>query len=275
MIKRILVGISGTPATPAKIRYSLELARHYGSSLSLMSVINTSRLSRVGPFPVGMGHMAAKMREDRIQICREHAEAALVQFEAAAAEAGVATEVIRKEGDPFDILTSAWRFHDLCILGVRGWFDHAVVPEPEAALHRLIGHGVRPLLAVTETYRPVRKVLVAFDGSMEASKAMKRFTQIGMFPSARLYVTCAGKPEEQSSQLLEEARRYLSFHGFEAQCAAIQGDTYSEILRYAQVIDADMVVLGSGLKATLVQRTFGTTAIAMVKAADRPLFLTH
>ena len=275
MIKRLLVGISGTPATPTKIRYTLEIARHYGSSLSLMSVINTSRLSRVGPFPVGMGHMAAKMREDRIQACREHAEAALGQFEQAAAEAGVPAEIIRKEGDPFDILASAWRYHDLCILGIRGWFDHAVVPEPEAALHRLIGQGVRPLFAVTESYRPVRRVLIAFDGSTEASKAMKRFVQMSMFPSAQIYITCAGKPEDQAAYLLEDARRYCAAHGIDAQCADIQGDPHTEILRYAQVIDADLVVLGSGLKTSLVQRTFGTTAITMVKAADRPLFLTH
>ena len=275
MIKRILVGISGTPATPAKIRYALEIARHYGASLSLMSVINTSRLSRVGPFPVGMGHMAAKMRDERIQACREHAEAAIAQFEEAAAEAGVKSEIIRKEGDPFDILTSAWRYHDLCILGVRGWFDHAVVPEPEAALQRLIGQGVRPLFAVTEVYRPVRRALIAFDGSAEASKAMKRFIQIGMFPSAQIYITCAGKPEDQASYLLEDARRYCAAHGFDAQCAGIQGDPHTEILRYAQVIDADLVVMGSGLKATLMQRTFGTTAITMIKTADRPLFLTH
>lgn len=80
-IKRILFGLSGTPATAARIRCSLEIARRFEASLSLISVVNTDRLSRVGPCPLGMAHFAHKMPEDRIRQSRETAEAAAAEIE--------------------------------------------------------------------------------------------------------------------------------------------------------------------------------------------------
>lgn len=277
MMKRILVGITGSPATEAKIAHTLDLARHHEASVSLVSIIDTAKLARIGPVPLGASHMAAQKREERVQASREQAEAALSLFAEKAEAAGIALDIIRREGDPFDVLLNAWRTHDLCILGLRGWFDHGLVSEPEASIHRLIGEGLRPILALTETYRPVDRALIAYDGSIESSKAMKRFMQLRLWPEMEITITCVGKPPEIADALLEEARRYCAIHGFEAKVASIDGGTtpHKEIIGHAEAIDADIVVLGSGLKTTLMQRTFGSTTIAAIQNATRPLFLTH
>jgi hypothetical protein len=36
----------------------------------------------------------------------------------------------------------------MCVFGLRGLFEHGVVPEPRDALERLVSDGVRPILAV-------------------------------------------------------------------------------------------------------------------------------
>jgi hypothetical protein len=94
MIKRIFVGISATPARPAKIRYSSEIATRFDASRSLMSVIDTDRPAPVGPipvgpfpvgpFPVGLARVAHKMRVDRIQRSHQNADPALRRLKAAA-----------------------------------------------------------------------------------------------------------------------------------------------------------------------------------------------
>ena len=58
MIRRILVGVAGTPATEAKIAYTVELAARHDASISAMSVVDVVRLAKVGPVPLGGAHCA-------------------------------------------------------------------------------------------------------------------------------------------------------------------------------------------------------------------------
>jgi nucleotide-binding universal stress UspA family protein len=58
--------------------------------------------------------------------------------------------------------------------------------------------------------------------------------------------------------------------GFEPEVIRKEGGPRAEILRYAEVIGADMVALASGLKTSPMERTFGTTALTMVRQAGRP-----
>ena len=104
MIRPILVGVAGTPATEAKIADTVELAARHGAAVSAMSVVDVDRLSKVGPVPIGGAHYAKQMRDDRVTMIRQTAQTALERFEAACADAGVPLSVIREEKDPFNAL---------------------------------------------------------------------------------------------------------------------------------------------------------------------------
>ncbi|NBB83555.1 MAG: universal stress protein, partial [Alphaproteobacteria bacterium] len=264
---------AGTPATRAKIEMSLELAARHDASVSLLSVIDVERLAKVGPIPVGGGHSARQMSEERARQSRRHAGEAIDRFVATAEQRGIGVRVLRDEGDPFTSLARAWRTHDLCLLGLRGWFDHAVVAEPEGALMRLITQGVRPILALPETSRQISTVLIAYNGSMESAKAMKRFCQMRLWPDARVEIAMAGG--DGVDPLLTEAAEYVGDHGFEVGTASLSGPPDRALLHHAAEIDADLVVLGSGFRSALLGKVFGSTTLTMVKASERPLLLSH
>lgn len=90
------------------------------------------------------------------------------------------------------------RYHDMCVVGLHGLFEHGVVPEPRDGLERLVSQGVRPILAVAEQYRPIRRVLVASSGSLESAKTFKHFVHSGLYadvaevPLIGLFLTDAG-----------------------------------------------------------------------------------
>lgn len=147
--------------------------------------------------------------------------------------------------------------------------------EPQATIHRLVGQGVRPILAVAEGSRPIRKAMIAYDGSPEAAKAMKRFVPLAPWPDVQLHITCINRKNEEAELLLEEACRYCRAWGHAPETSAIQGEPWKEIVHQADVIGGDVIVLGSGLHAGLMQRTFGTTAIQVIRDMDRPLFLSR
>jgi nucleotide-binding universal stress UspA family protein len=68
MIKRILLGLGGTPFTDVAIERAVELAKAHGALITGVTVVDTKQLAQVGPVPPGGGTYAAKLRDKRIAI---------------------------------------------------------------------------------------------------------------------------------------------------------------------------------------------------------------
>lgn len=277
MLSRILVGVCGTQTSAAKLRLALDLAKRHKTEVTALSIVDIERLRHIGAVPLGAGHHAEHWREQRIEESHEAAERALDDFAGLCRAEGVPFRVLREEGDPIDILIAAWRYHDLCVLGVRSWFDHGIVAEPAAALLKVIAAGVRPLLAATPASRPVKKALVAYNGSLESAKSMKRFAQLGLWPDARLEIVCVGRPKsgEDPATLLGDAAAYCRGHGYTVTTAQLDGVPREVLLGHAETIDADLIVLGSSFRKVLTMQRFGTNALHLLKTSERPLFLSH
>ena len=277
MLKRILVGIAGTPALPAKISASVDLAQRHGAEISAVSVVDVDRLSAVGPVPIGAAKYAQNLREQRIARSHKLDELALEKLETACAEAGVPMRALRAEGDPLEVLTSNWRYQDLCILGVRGWFDYGVLPDAQNALLKLIAKGVRPIFAVTEGMKPVRAAVIAYNGSPESAKAMKQFAQMSLWPGIEVEIVCVGPPksEEPAETILQEAVDYCRLHGLKPSVTRMDGEVGDALLEVATRRDAGVIVLGSSFRKIMMYQRFGKNALQLIKTSPVPLFLSH
>ncbi len=277
MVKRLLVGIAGTPSLPAKIECAIDIAKRHRAEISLVSVVDVDRLSRVGPVPLGAGAYAQNMRDSRIAKSHALDENAIGKFEEACRQADVPVRTIRREDQPLDVLAAVWRYHDLCLLGARGWFDYGVMPEPEDGLLNLIAKGVRPILTVSETPRTVRRVMIAFNGSLQSAKAMKRFIQMALWPDVKIHIVCVGEPEtgESAAGLLEEAAAYCKMYGHDPSTEQADGDVQDALLGMAESAGADLIVLGSSYRKLLMRQRFGRNALGLIQRSDVPLFMSH
>ena len=73
--------------------------------------------------------------------------------------AGVRHRIVREVGEPFALMISEARYHDLMIFGLRSLFESDLVGDPHDALVRLVRSGVRPPLAVSMGFPPIKKAL--------------------------------------------------------------------------------------------------------------------
>ena len=275
MIKRILVALSGTPFTATATKYALELAKLHKAEVTGVTDVDIAKLMKVGPVPIGGGAAAASLAEHRIHVTEEHVEQAIADFEQACANSGMIHCVDRETGDPFERLTALWRYHDLTIAGLRGLFEYGVVQNPDDILIQLISQGVRPILAVPKEYRPIRKVLVAYNGSMESAKALKRFVQMNLWPDVAVQIACFDMPAQEGEALLADAAMYCRSHGIVAETQHVDGHPRDALLDHASTCQADLIVLGSTSRGRIFKRLLGDTALHCVRNADVPLFLTR
>lgn len=272
MIKRILLGIGGTPYTSIAIQRAVGLAKRFEAEITGVSAVDVSRLFMASA--VGSERTAHKMA-GRISLTKERLEEAIGKFEAACTAEGIKYQVKQKdEEDPFNLMISLARYHDLMIFGLRSIFEYGISPEePKDTLARLISAGVRPIIAVSDEFRPINKVMIAYSGSMESAKTMKRFVQLRLWPDVKVKIVTFQSSEEKARQLLYDASEYCRAHGFHVESESNPGSPKDFLLPMATLWQADMIALGNSARNLLLKQVIGETALHIIRNADRPLFL--
>lgn len=274
MVKRILVALSGTRYTPIAIRHAVELARVHGASVTGVTVTDLQRLASVGPVPVGGMAAASSLAEHRIQITEQRVRETIREFETACREAGVDHAVEQETCDPLEELKSLARYHDIVVFGPRGLFEYGVVHHPDDRLVDVIRHGVRPIFAVSEAYREIKRVLIAYNGSMESAKAMKHFALFNLWPDVLVRIVCFDRKPDEGQALLADASSYCGVHGLKVETDLNAGDAREQLLSYADGWNADLIVMGSTNRLRILKHVLGDTVLTAIREASIPLFLS-
>ena len=277
MIKRILVGLGTSRHAESVVSHAIEIAQSQQAELLGVAVVDPSRLEWTGPRPIGVGveTLTAELRQDRMEKVAAEIEKANKLFAEKCIAAGVPHQTSEQTGDPFEIVADLVRYQDLCVFGLHGLFEHDVVPEPTDSLERLVAAGVRPMLAVSETFRPVRRVLVAYSGSLESAKTFKHFVQSGIYPEAKVRVIHFCNDLNAGSRRLKAAEDYFASHCRDVEIDLIQGDPVQEVVPYAEKWEADLLVAGNSAKNLLLRKLFGETALQLLRGSPLPLFLAQ
>ncbi len=275
MIKRILVGLGGTEYATTATNHAVALAMAHDAELTGVSVLDERRLTALGPVPLGGGHYAHELAEHRLKKGQELVEWSVKGFVDACEAAGVRHRVLREVGEPFTLMIDEARYHDLMVFGLRSLFEFDLVPDPHDSLVRLVQAGVRPLLAVSEGFYAVKKVLIAYSGSMESAKTMKHFVQTRLWPDVEIRIVTFEDDGRDAKRLVADAAEYCRSHQLEVETDCVSGSPKEQLLPYAESWGADLTVIGNSAKNLLMRRIFGETALHAIRNANRPLFLSQ
>jgi len=275
MIKRILVGLAGTTYTPVAIRRAVALAQDHDAEVTGVTILDPCRV-----LCDGVGLVKAPNRDvfraERTQIARAQIEQAVNEFESACSAANIRHSVVEESGDAFTQLVELSRYHDVMVFGLRSILEYDFLAgDPESLLIRLVSAGVRPLIAVSETYRSVNRVLIAYGDSMESAKAMKRFIQLRLWPDAQLKIVTFHSSDSRAQELLQAAEGYCRAHGFQVSHQANPGDPKGLLQAVATLWGADMIVMGNSARSVLLRKVLGDTLLTTLRETRIPLFLAQ
>ena len=272
MISRILVGLGGTDFTPIAIRYAVEIGAAHHAEIHGVTVTDRRSLFALS---YNSGHDAVQemthlhnleQRQDHyIESLREECK-----------QADVRCLINRETGDPFELMMSQSRYHDLMIFGLRSLFEGDVIKtEPSDMLSRLVSRGVRPILAVAKRYRAIRRVLLAYSGSMESAKAIRRFIQLRLWPNVELKIVTFEHELKAAQTLLNDMTTYCRAHGYEPEVEYIPESARQTLLKCAEDWEADEIVVGNSARTLWMKKLFGETAMHAVRHSTIPLFLSQ
>ena len=275
MVKRILIGLGGTPFTTVAVEQAVELAARHKAHLKAVTVVNPDQICSLGPVPAGAGGYAKRMCDNRIEVTKSQIEESIAILEKRCEQSDVHLSIEREIGDPFTLIIGHARYHDLTIFGLRSIFDYQLVTEPKKDLYRLLSNGVRPIIAVSKKFRQIKKVMIAYNGSMESANAMQHFVGLNLWPDTTLDIVHIGEPQQPPLSLVEDAAAYCADHGYRVKTHVRSGKVAEQLLPAARQIDADMIVMGRSTRSLLGRRVLGDIVENTLTSTDLPLFLSQ
>lgn len=274
MIKRILVALDPDSDTMVAIRYAVEIATRHGAEVTGLTVVDTRYRGTAGG--IGSVYYQEKTREHSIEESRKKARELSDAFAATLQDSGIPFQTSTEEGAPFERIVEEMLYYDLLLVGRGTHFSYSRPAEDTHTVERVMKKAITATLIVDKTYRPIRNVLVAYDGSLEAALALQRFAQLepfGMEPV--LYLLHVHDGDRAASELLlRKAAEYLEAHAIRIDgLNTLAGNPEDEIISYTQGHQIDLIIMGARFVSKIRELTFGSTTSAVLNHAPASLFL--
>ncbi|MFT4605168.1 MAG: nucleotide-binding universal stress UspA family protein [Rhodothermales bacterium] len=277
MIKKILVALDADSDTATATRYAVEIAiRHKGTITGLAVVDMGSIASSTRGAGMGSMYYADKLKDQLTSEARSKAQELVTEFDQYVQKAGVPHTEHLQEGVPFRRIVEDMKYHDLLVVGKEPHFFYSHPKEATETLARVVKKTVGPTLIVSKKYRPIKKAIMAYDGSGAAASAFRTFVQskpFGADVAIRLISIYKGSPSDAELKL-GMAAEFIRAHGMKVEILALSGDDVEKVLM-EQIgdFDADIVIAGAHSKSRIRSIAFGSTTSFLVKNCPVSLYL--
>jgi len=280
MLRSILVALDDTPGAIAARDVAIALARRTGATLTAAAVLDRPHTQDPHEaVPAGGGAFKERRDAALARRARQEAEAA---FAACATAAGTqAFEPLLLEDAPEPALLSACVEHDLIVLGrdcTLGLEENEDGVAP--VIQALLKDAARPLLVVppgtAAGSAPQGEVLVGYDGSLPAMRALQLFALLGLHEGRAARVLSIGETAAAAQAVAEPAAAYLRCHGMEAGAiGAVDASPGDALLAEAARRPTGLMVAGAYGTTGLRAFFFGSTTQSLLRDAPCPLFVHH
>ncbi len=275
MIKRILVDLSDTQRAQGIVQHATDIARrHLAEMTSVVEGDGQPEASVGSPQTISAAGWARQLRRQSLIDARDVMLAAVEELRDRCTDQGIPFQIVERESDSMTETIEMFQFYDLYICGTNLSFEDTSLESGSEELIQMVEQGVRPILAVSDEYRPVKRVLAALSGSSDAARTLKQFVRLKICPDSILEII-SFKDVERHDWLLTEATRYCRRHGVEPECHVLDSPMNQALLPHAVKSEADLIIIGNSDHGRLARWFFGGTVMDIIRESDRCLFLSQ
>lgn len=290
-LKTIVAATDLSETAGIGVRWATEIAHDHGSGLHLLHAVNLSGLA--------MDHTS--MQADLHEKLRQAAEERLAELAAEARKRVERVECVVEFGEPSSAITrtASELCADLIVVGTRGLrgLDHLLLGS---TAERVVQRAACPVLTVhpqdADRQRPVRRILVATDLSEESRRAAEwslsllaetpeesqvfllhsyhvpyEFGVEGAYGSAAAGLQLWKGVDIDVRKRLDKFAAPLRRNGIEVKLLAIEGYPPEVIVDQAELLQVDLVAMGTHGRTGLSHVLLGSTAERVVQKATCPV----
>lgn len=161
----------------------------------------------------------------------------------------------------------------MILIGKRGEAADFAKGHLGSNLERIVRASLLPVLVASRAFKPVAKVLLAFDGGVSARKAVDHLARDPLFTGLSVHVVTVGSTSSEATKGLADAAARLQSAGLSVQTAVIQGRPEIALGRTVESDGFDMVVMGAYGHSRIRSLIIGSTTTEMIRSCKVPVLL--
>lgn len=209
----------------------------------------------------------AKLNANRGRAILEDARAIVVR-----AGVGEVTERLR-HGDIVDSIADVEGDARVVVVGKRGEAADFAKGHLGSNLERIVRAAHRPVFVASRAFRPIEKVLVAYDGGSAAMKAIDHMARSPLFEGLSVTLITAGSESRAARKTLENAAATLAAGGLYAESRILEGRPDEVLSRLVENEGFELLVMGAYGHSRIRTLVIGSTTTEMVRSCKVPVLL--
>ncbi|MEJ2051316.1 MAG: universal stress protein [Calditrichota bacterium] len=279
MVKSILLAVDGSAFTDPVLQYGMFLSKKFDAQLRVLSVIDI----RIFEWAVAIGVEGfapiiptSGYQEESQKLLEEKAKEVLNKTEKILQKNNLQFILEKESGNPVDIICDKARLVDLVIMGARGEFAKWSDKMLGATLEATTRLSIKPIFIAPKEYAEIKKILVAYDGSENASKALNLAAFFASEMKLPLIVLNVNDSDEEGKRYLEEAREYLEPYDIQQiDEKVIDGEPSDTIVQVAKDNDANLIVMGSYGHSRIREAILGSVTVQTMRKSTFPVLMAR
>ncbi len=284
MIRSILVGLDTPEHVEVLGEVGIRWASRFGAELVGLAIVDEPGIRAIEPLgPVGgkpgvnpvyyMGY------DNRMAEQHRKADRRLAEFAGRCEAAGVPHSEVVGVGAPHEVIEREACASDLVLMASRTHFGFtAQDDEPDdGLLRRVLRDTPRPVVVVPADGPQAGPIVIAYDGSLQAERALSAFEATGLAGAGPVHVVSVDEHADEATRLAARAAHFLKLHRIEATAHAIPSAESPEsvILDQARQLGAGLLVMGAYGKPVLREFFLGSVTRSLLDESPIAMFLYH
>lgn len=161
----------------------------------------------------------------------------------------------------------------LIVVGKRGEAADFAKLHLGSNLERVVRTSHRPVLVASRAFKPINRVLVAFDGGESSIKALDHMTRSGLFTELPVELLMVGQDTKSHRGQLDAAVEQLGDAGFDVTSDIQPGQPDKVIAERVERGDIDLLVMGAYGHSRIRTMIIGSTTTEMIRSCMIPIML--
>jgi nucleotide-binding universal stress UspA family protein len=280
--KAIFACVDGSKFSNSVCEYGIEISKTTQIPLKLLNTIEHSHKSNKVDFSgnLGLGEKDELLEELSNEDEKEskalinNGKELLNTLKQKANDAGLRSVITsQRHGKLYDNLLELQVKVRLLIIGLRGKDSQGnnIVGEQ---IEEILRNIEVPTLLVNQEFRPINKLMMAYDGSTSSIKALQSIVKSPLFKQdVRRYIVNVCNDERKSRMLLAQAAELLHDTKLNIELVSIKGEPLNELLKFQSEHDIDAIVMGAFSQGKIRSAIFGSFTSKMIQNSSKPLIL--
>lgn len=280
MIKNVLVCLEGSISSESATRIAIAIARECKAAIAGLAIIDEPDIRSGSATGIGGSSFKHERDESLLAEARKNASDWVALFTRRCQAAQLATRGLEVVGRPTASIVEEMQSHDLTVIGRDASFRFATNELDARTRDAILHRAPRPILLVPElsqTNGLSRTVLIAYDGSGAAKRAMLSFATSGLARERDIHLATvddvgelAWRMANQGVQILREAGVHATLHNIVSPLSNTDA-----LAQLAKTIGAGLMVMGTFSRSRLAELFSGSATRGLVEKTTIPLYMQH